>query len=252
MSLQDRGDVAGRVDTLISIETLDFGTEVLAFSGQPMPLEAFSGPAQLKADEFGLITELYIAYFNRSPDAIGLYYWGTLFEQGFTLDEMAASFFVQVETRATYVSEIDQQGELIDADAFVTAVFNNVLGRAPDDSGFAFWSFHLINTAEITPPTFILSIINGAKFAANPVAQTFIDQEFLATKSDIGAYYAVIRGLSDVPDARSVMSRYDGSTASIRAAVDLADSFFDAASDPNNGDFLFPLVGVIDDPFAVV
>ena len=251
MTLRDRRDDAGQFDTLISIETLDFGTDGAAFNNQPMALDLFSGPTRLTASDFSLITELYIAYFNRAPDAIGLYFWGTLFEKGFTLEQMAASFFDQPETRATYAAVIDHNGGLIDADAFVTAVYANVLGRGPDADGFAFWTTQLNNNPDITPPTFILSIINGAKFAADPVPQTFVDQAYLATKTEIGAYYSVIKGLSDVADARSVMQAYDGSPQSIGAAVDLADMFRLAASDPLTGDFIFPLVGVIDDPFAI-
>lgn len=251
ITLRDRRDGTDQFDTLISIETLDFGTEIAAFNNQPMALDLFSGPTRLSAEDFSLITELYIAYFNRAPDAIGLYFWGTLFERGFTLEQMAASFFDQPETRATYDAVIDQNGGLIDANAFVTAVYANVLGRAPDADGFAFWTTQLNNNPNITPPTFILSIINGAKFAADPVPQTFVDQAFLATKTEIGAYYSVIKGLSDVEDARNVMQAFDGSAQSIGVAVDLADFFYAEASDPLTGDFIFPLVGVIDDPFAV-
>jgi hypothetical protein len=251
MTLRDRRDDAGQFDTLVSIETLDFGIESAAFNNQPMALDLFSGPTRLTATDFRLIAELYIAYFNRAPDAIGLYFWGTLFEKGFTLEQMAASFFDQQETRATYAAVIDHNGGLIDADAFVTAVYANVLGRAPDADGFAFWTTQLNNNPDITPPTFILSIINGAKFAADPVPQTFVDQAYLATKTEIGAYYSVIKGLSDVADARSLMQAFDGSSQSISAAVDLADMFHLAASDPLTGDFIFPLVGVIYDPFAI-
>lgn len=252
ITLRDRGDPTGQIDMLISIERLDFGSEIEVFGDAPMQLESFSGPAKLSSDEFALITELYIAYFNRAPDAIGLYFWGSLFENGFTLEEMAASFFDQVETRATYADVIDADGGLIDADAFISEVYQNVLGRSPDSSGFAFWAYQLENNPDITTPTFILSIINGAKFAAEPVPQTFVDQAYLATKTEIGAYFSIIKGMSNVSNAREVMASYDGTLVGVSAAVELTDAFFEVASDPQNGEFLFPLVGVIDDPFSII
>lgn len=252
LTLLDRRDATGLVDSFISIEALDFGTEVPVFGGRPMPLDLFTGPTQLTTAEFSQITELYIAYFNRAPDAIGLYYWGTEYERGFTLAQMASSFFEQAETRATYASVLDHNGNLTNTNAFVSAVYNNVLGRSPDSSGFAYWVNELKFNPNITPPNFILSIINGAKYPGNPTQQTAADQAYLSTKSDIGAYYSIICGLSDVAEARSVMSLFDGTTQGLEAAQDLTDLYLDAASDPVTGDFLFPLVGVIDNPFALI
>jgi hypothetical protein len=252
LTVWDRNDDSGRVDTLISIETLDFGTEIPLFAGSTMPLDIFAGPTALSETEFGQIIELYIAYFNRAPDAIGLYYWGTEFERGFTIRQTAASMSEQPETRATYASVLDRNGNVTDPDAFVTAVYENVLGRAPDAPGFAYWINELENNPNITPPIFILAIINGAKFPSDPTPQTALDQQYLATKADIGAYYSVIKGLSDVSAAREVMALFDGTQISVDAAIDRTDAIFDAASDPVTGDFLFPLVGVIDDPFAIV
>ncbi|MBM1448696.1 hypothetical protein JQT66_10905, partial [Sulfitobacter mediterraneus] len=65
------------IDTLVDVEFLNFGTEMDLFDGQPMHLDIFDGPARLSAAEFDAIVELYIAYFNRAPDALGLFYWGT-------------------------------------------------------------------------------------------------------------------------------------------------------------------------------
>ncbi len=43
------------------------------------------------------VTKLYIATFNRAPDASGLCYW---LNSGFSIEEIAESFFDQPETQA--------------------------------------------------------------------------------------------------------------------------------------------------------
>ncbi|MBM1631199.1 hypothetical protein JQV28_19310, partial [Sulfitobacter mediterraneus] len=97
-SLTDRHADGEGTDTLISIEFLDFDQNIDLFGDNPMDLDIFSGPAGLSAAEFGAIIELYIAYFNRAPDALGLLYWGTRYAEGHPLSEMANDFFNQDET----------------------------------------------------------------------------------------------------------------------------------------------------------
>ena len=70
-----------------------------------------------------------------------------------------------------------------------------------------------------------------------------------SAKTDIGALYAVHRGMSDVDNAIAVMSEFDGSAASLNAAVSAVDQFYSAAVDAESGEFLMPLVGVLDNPF---
>lgn len=251
-----RADGLG-TDQLTSTEFLDFGTEIDLFGDSPMNLDIFDGPASLTTPQFSEIIELYIAYFNRAPDALGLFYWATEFANGFTIQMMAENFFLQSETQATYASVLDAGGNLDISDQskvedFVTEVYANVLGRSPDTPGFNYWVNDLLNNPIITPPIFILSIIGGAKFPSEPTEQTALDQTYLATKSDLGAYFAVIKGMSDIADASAAMALFDGSPISIENAITAIDNHFTDALDAVTGDFLMPLVGVIDDPFGVV
>jgi hypothetical protein len=47
------------------------------------------------------------------------------------------------------------------------------------------------------------------------------------------------------------MALFDGSAASVQDTVDAIDALYAAAMDGENGDFLMPLVGVMDDPFVI-
>jgi Domain of unknown function (DUF4214)/RTX calcium-binding nonapeptide repeat (4 copies) len=244
--VQDRRADGNGHDVLHNIELIDFETN--SFGGA-FDLGVFGGPTGLPLEEFQSIIELYIAYFNRAPDAVGLNYWGTSFATGTTLNEMAASFMDQEETRATYPAGTA-------SDVFVEAVYNNVLGRTPDPAGFNFW-VGLLERGEVQRDAFILEVLRGAKSELDPtqgedfVAQQILDRAYLADKTDIGTYFAVTKGMSDVANATFAMTLFDGTQNSIDATVNAIDAFHLEALDPSTGEFLMPLVGVLDDPFAI-
>ena len=237
ITLTDRMAGGSGTDTLVSIENL-------RFSDGSFDLSIRSGVVGLSAEGIAAIVELYIAYFDRAPAASGLGYWATRLADGMTLPEIANSFFVQPETQRTYEAFLNEDGSLNNTEAFVSAVFNNVLGRDPYGP---YWVNELDNNPAITPAIFILAVLNGAKAPTGGAA----DRAYLENKTDIGVYFSAIRGLSDRDDTVTVMEVFDGSTASVDAAVAAIDQIYADALDPDNGEFLMPLVGVIDDPFAI-
>ena len=68
-------------------------------------------------------------------------------------------------------------------------------------------------------------------------------------KTDLGAYFSAIKGMSDVDDAKD-LSLFTGTPESIDATRAAFDAHFAEAQDAETGDFLFTLVGVLDDPFV--
>ncbi len=212
------------------------GVEFLEFENSTFNLMQFGGTTGLSEQNFESFIELYIAYFNRAPDAVGLNFWGTAFANGTTLEEIATFFIDQNETRATYPTSLSN------AD-FATAVYNNVLGRVPDQAGFDFWVNALDSGAQ-GRDQFILSVLEGVQDGS-------ADRTYLDNKVDVGAYFAVHKGMSDVSNASSAMALFDGSQAGIDNAVNAIDDFYQDALAPNNGEFLMQVVGVLDDPFTV-
>jgi hypothetical protein len=243
--LEDRRGNEEGTDTLVNIELLDFDTN---FGGADI-FNVFDGATGLSETDFENFIELYIAYFNRAPDAVGLNFWGTAFANGTSLAESAALYVTQDETIAAYPSDLSNS-ELVET------IYENVLGRIPDQDGFDFW-VNALDSGGIGRDIAILGILDGAK--ADPPADAtpdFIDQQladraYLANKTDIGAYFAVHKGMSDVGNASEAMGLFDGSADSINTAVAAIDGFHDAALNANNGEFLMPVVGVLDDPFSV-
>jgi uncharacterized protein YkwD len=78
------------------------------------------------------VTRLYYAVFRREPDAGGLNYWVRLNQAGHRLENIATMFAESPEFRTAY-------GSLSNA-AFVQLVYRNVLERAPDAGGLAYWT----------------------------------------------------------------------------------------------------------------
>ena len=79
-------------------------------------------------------------------------FWGSAFANGFSLEEIASLFLEQPETAATYPDTLSNL-------EFATQVYNNVLGRAPDDDGLNFWVGGL-DSGLVTRDQFILEALN--------------------------------------------------------------------------------------------
>lgn len=79
------------------------------------------------------VLRLYRAFFDREPDIEGAYYWLSQHEYGVaTLEDMAWGFGNSEEFERRYGGAVgDRQ--------FLEIVYGNVLGRAPDAPGMAYW-----------------------------------------------------------------------------------------------------------------
>lgn len=242
VTLTDRSGRSGS-DTLTSIEQLDFA------SGS-FDLADFHGITRATASDLLALIELYAAYFNRAPDAVGLSFWATAMGNGLSLSDVATLFMDQDETREKYPADMP------DGD-FIETVYQSVLGRSADAAGHAFWLEKLnADTQGVSDDQFIRAILDGAKAAPQSqatdpfVEQQHQDRAFLANKAEIGTYFAVTLGMSNVENATEVMEVFDGSQGSINAAVAVVDAQFEDAAMADGGAFLMPVVGVLDNPFA--
>lgn len=237
----DRTGAEG-TDTLANIE-------VLQFADAPFELFRFDDVTDLSADQFSSFTEMYIAYFNRAPDAAGLMFWANAFATGTSLEQIAVFFADSPEAQALYPTDAP-------AGAFVEAIYLNVLGRASDPAGAAFWT-SVLDNGSVSRAEFVLQVLRGARADAPAdatpdfITQQRADVAYLDSKIDVGIYFSAILGMSDVDNAKDVMALYDGSADSAQAAKMAADEDFTAASAADgSGEFLIQLVGVVDDPFA--
>jgi hypothetical protein len=216
---------------MFSVETLE------TQGGVELQLARHDGIGQISAENLTTLTELYIAYFDRAADALGLSFWATVFEKdGLSFEEIADEFFTQPETVALYSDVSDSE--------FVTEVYQNVFGRGPDDDGLDFWTGQLA-AGEVTESGFILDFLAGARADTGSPD----DVAYIENKTDIGLYFAVVQGQNNLDAANSVMDEFDGSAASLQDAISLADSAYTTALDSST-DLLMPVIGVVDTPFG--
>jgi hypothetical protein len=82
------------------------------------------------------VVRLYSAYFLRPPDRSGFDFWVNRRRSGaWTISRISASFADSSEFENRYGS--------LSNSAFVTLVYDNVLGRAPEADGLAYWTRQL-------------------------------------------------------------------------------------------------------------
>ena len=112
-------------DTITNVETLRFIDGAVVFD---------------PASTAGEVVRLYNAALGRSPDGGGLAYWVDTLQGGARLYTLAQGFLDSPEFAQRY-------GRRDDA-GFVETLYQNVLGRAPDAGGLAYWTGHLASGAQ--------------------------------------------------------------------------------------------------------
>ncbi len=115
-------DAAGLADwtNLLATGAMSRETVIQGFFGSP---EFQSGVPS--------VVRLYLGFFKRIPDSAGLKGWVGAVRGGTSLAAVASAFAQSPEFQLTYGALNDTQ--------FVTLVYQNVLGRAPDTAGFNGW-----------------------------------------------------------------------------------------------------------------
>jgi hypothetical protein len=115
-SLTDRSAPLTR-DTLNQVERIQFSDSALALDTTGIAGKAY---------------RIYKAAFDRTPDGGGLGYWIAQMDKGMDVVTVAARFIDSPEFRSLYgMNPTDAE--------FLTKVYSNVLSRAPDSSGLAWW-----------------------------------------------------------------------------------------------------------------
>ena len=114
--VRDTADQLGE-DLLVGIERLQFTDGVIALNTSGVAAQAY---------------RLYKAAFDREAESAGLGFWVHTLEAGAALTDVAGGFIGSTEFE-------DRYGANPSDDAFIELLYNNVLDRAPDDAGYAFW-----------------------------------------------------------------------------------------------------------------
>jgi hypothetical protein len=144
-------------------------------------MAAFPNPTQL-------ITELYIAYFNRAPDPVGLGLWVSNFNAGLPITTIAQDFSNSSEAQKLYpFLALPTLPILPIAQNFVATVYNNLLNRVPDTAGLNFWA-NLLNTGTISPSNFVLDVLQSINIQAQTTPLT-ADAQLIENKVAVADFY---------------------------------------------------------------
>jgi Ca2+-binding RTX toxin-like protein len=245
ITVADRTPGGTGTDTVIDIETLRFAGDPVGAPGvgEDLDLTLFDGVLDVTLTQLKSLTHLYIGLFDRAPDALGLLYWATQLEGGMTYEEITQEFIDSPEAIAIY-GAAPTNAEIVEK------AYENLLDRASDPTGAAFWT-ELLDEGKITPADFFEKFVEGA--ARNPSAGD--DRETLADQVDISLYFSLIKGLSNVPNAATALGTYDitDRATSLMDAQDLIDDYATTATGLGaGGELIVQVTGIIDDPFAMV
>lgn len=150
-AIQDKTGRDG-TDTLKNVE-------ILRFADRSINLTIQSQSKDLAASDISQLCELYVAFFNRVPDADGLLYWINQQKSGKTLDQIADALygagilFSQLTGFSASMSNAD----------FINVLYRNVLGRkdGADQEGLSYWENKLIK-GEASRSSIVSTILHSA------------------------------------------------------------------------------------------
>jgi hypothetical protein len=174
-----------------TVTTLDNSVQSLKFSDLTVNLLIGDKAASIAAADLKSLTELYIAYFNRVPDADGLAYWTDQLKAGHSLEQIGKSFY---EAAVQYSDLTGYTATMSNAD-FVKIIYKNVLGRSTvDQEGLDYWTNSLASGAE-TRGTLIKTILGSAHTFKGDLTYGYV-ADLLDNKGTVANYFAVQQGLS--------------------------------------------------------
>ena len=165
------------------------------------------------------VSAVYLAYYGRVADAEGRAFWASELEQaGGSLDAIIDAFGNSAEANQRYGSR--------DASDAITVLYQDLFGRAPDDSGLAFYSEE-IEAGRITLQSLALDVLNGSTGADADlinsrlaVAEELTDF-FASNEGEISAGLArlVVGGISDNETGLSTITEWlDGLDVEVEPA----------------------------------
>lgn len=139
-------DGAGNVTNLANVERIQFADATIALD---------------IAGNGGQVYRLYQAAFNRVPDLGGLGFWINAMDHGTAIVDISQGFVNSAEFQALY-------GVNPTNTSMVTTMYTNVLHRAPDPAGVAFW-VNVLDTHQATPAQVLEGFSESAENQANVI-----------------------------------------------------------------------------------
>lgn len=153
------------------------------------------------------LQQLYVGYFGRAADQEGLNFWlEAINNGGLSLENVHTSFVQSEEYTALY--------EGLSNSDLVTQVYLNVLGRAVEAEGLAFWAGAL-DAGTITQDQLIEGLLSGLSPADALIVQNKVTVANYYT-TQVGASY----GEADKTTSSDILKTVDGTLQSVSDALE--------------------------------
>ena len=193
-TVKDNSGAVG-TDLLSSVEKIQF-TDV------SVNLTVQAKAASIAPVALNSLIELYVAYFNRVPDADGLSYWIDQYKSGMTLNDIGNSFVVA----AIQFSSLTGYSATMTNAEFVQQIYKNVLGRtgatAPPAADVNYWANNLA-TGTDSRGTLVKTMLTAAHAFKGDAVWGWV-ANLLDNKVEAGHIFAVNDGLSFNTGADSI------------------------------------------------
>ncbi|WP_374417576.1 DUF4214 domain-containing protein [Stutzerimonas kunmingensis] len=149
------------------------------------------------------VQELYVGYLGRAADQAGLDFWTNAITAGTsTIESVALGFTLSQEYTSKY--------EGLSSEELAAAIYENVLGRAADADGLAFWVGELEKGVQ-TPETLLAAMINSLGA---------VDQKVIDNKVYVANAYTAAAGADYKTEAGAkILEGVDGTAASVAKAI---------------------------------
>jgi sugar lactone lactonase YvrE len=194
------------------VTALDAAITRFEFSDVAVNPAAAALSKELNAADLQSLIELYIAFFNRVPEADGLAYWIGRLKAGATIEQLCDSFY---QAAIAYPQQTGYSPAMSPAD-FVRLIYSNVLGRsgatAPPEGDVQYWAGRIASGSE-TRGTLIKAMLASAHTFTGDATWGWVAR-LLDNKYLVGHYFGVQQSLNYPTPALSIER-----TMAIAAAV---------------------------------
>lgn len=146
------------------------------------------------------LEELYVAFYNRVPDADGLAYWIDQISAGQSITQIAESFYAAGVQNSSLTG---MSASMSNAD-FVNLVYKNVLGRSEgaDSEGLNYWSEELAS-GRASHGSLVSDILDSAHSFKGDATWGHVT-DLLDNKIAVADTYAVDMGLGHVSTSDAI------------------------------------------------
>lgn len=176
------------------VEVAVSGVSSITFADYIVNLSVGTKSKTIASSDLQSLIELYIAFFNRLPDADGLAYWIDQRKAGVSLDQIADHFY---NAAILYSDLTGYTQSMSDAD-FVRVIYKNVLGRfdatAPPDADVNYWS-NSLSSGQSSRGNLVRTMLFSAHTFADDATWGWVPQ-LLDNKLAVGNYFALQHGLN--------------------------------------------------------